>query len=1281
MIHSGLAFSFASSPLVSGGSTDGPLVWSVTPSLPSGLVLNTTTGIVTGSPAAGTAGSYSYTLAVRDVAGGAGAVPSPCPLTITDQPSVFCPQTLAWDVDFAGYSSVIRAIGGSNPASLVIDIPTGTIPTGLVFTPQTRSISGTPTAIGIFNFTVRATDSLGGTSSATCSITITPFPVAVCPSLQNGEVTVRYSSNLTISGGSGSPTYAIVSGALPQGLTLTPSTGQISGVPTRAQLAVFNITVQDSAGAVSAPVSCSINVIPGPTIACPLQLVATLTTVYGSTLTVANGTGTGYVVTVSGALPSGLVLVGNTIQGVPISLGTYTFALTVTDSAGGVGTSAQCAITVNSPGCLSTGAAPSSCINSLSNTGCTDCPNICRTANPCFSNQCQLNTVLILDNSVSLSPFVPQVRAGILAYVNSLASIVQIGGQASLGVIVFDDGARLAFPMQPVTSAFVANVTNWINTVYLTNMGNTDWASGLILARTTVWPKKVDVFMMFTDGNPGFIDGNLGGQNTGWQCNDACYASSPQPVQGFWTDLCNPSLYPNTACLAQVQGGNFGPLNRPFVGPGLSFEAGSAQNQPGGLWAAARAADLLKQTGSKIFLVGCGDVMLNEDEIEVITGRFRWDGNPTTFFTSDYMISPNLNDLSSLFLQVGQGLCPCLASAPACNGVTTVSGQSSCSATVFSAVVSVSTTKNTVSTTFPPTAVSYANLYYKYLGGSNTQVGWEFITPGTTLATSPRTIVRTDVLNPCQVSRRVNCSGTCYTLQEQQLLPRFFLEASDVLGTTGALNYLPIPGCTGYTKNYPLNVFPPAYSLQKETITYLWVSNSDGLSPCAAEANDGTFFQFFSNGAGTTPGVISPGVAPAALPPNPAGPFVYSSTAGCANRQCAQAVELVFVIDESATLSGSDFSNIRNFVSFMMTNVNVSGSSVGWVWSNSPLNVFSLTKQNAPPPNVIYTDIALQFIQTHPQANGGPRDYAALVTNATNQFWPSAVSTTGLARHLITIVGGADSGSMTDLSRFTAVQDLLKAKNVESWAFGVNVGASQPTLLAQLASVTSYVHYQTFTTSAALVQAQSALATQNCPEGNLCGAQCAGFCSCASPSSCACPVCRTDDKCFTYNCNPLSPNDGCVVNASTYCNDNNACTIDKCDPVVGCVYTVNVTCTPSDKCHTSVCVNATGQCQETLISCDDNNGCTQDSCDLNTGRCSNTNITCTPRTQCESVVCDPAVKTGCVYSSTAFRCITGNKCKDELCDDSQGCVSTTIPFPVSTCFTYTCDPVTGRNAT
>ncbi len=77
------------------------------------------------------------------------------------------------------------------------------------------------------------------------------------------------------------------------------------------------------------------------------------------------------------------------------------------------------------------------------------------------------------------------------------------------------------------------------------------------------------------------------------------------------------------------------------------------------------------------------------------------------------------------------------------------------------------------------------------------------------------------------------------------------------------------------------------------------------------------------------------------------------------------------------------------------------------------------------------------------------------------------------------------------------------------------------------------------------------------------------------------------------------------------CNDDNACTLDSCDPNTGkCVYTPLV-CTASDQCHTAgICDQVTGCSNPTAPNgtpCEDGNICSQnDSCEA--GICTTGNV-------------------------------------------------------------------------
>ena len=64
--------------------------------------------------------------------------------------------------------------------------------------------------------------------------------------MPSGAVTVAYNATLTASGGVSPYTWSVISGTLPQGLTLS-SGGVLSGTPTAAGSSTVTIQVTDSA--------------------------------------------------------------------------------------------------------------------------------------------------------------------------------------------------------------------------------------------------------------------------------------------------------------------------------------------------------------------------------------------------------------------------------------------------------------------------------------------------------------------------------------------------------------------------------------------------------------------------------------------------------------------------------------------------------------------------------------------------------------------------------------------------------------------------------------------------------------------------------------------------------------------------------------------------------------------------------------------------------------------------------------------------------------------------
>ncbi len=132
-------------------------------------------------------------------------------------------------------------------------INSGQLPPGLAIDASTGLISGTPTAAGTYTFGVlakMASDTRSDTKNLSIvvrdplSIVATePFTAA---RRAQGEVGIPFDAMLAASGGDGTYTWSVSSGALPVGLTMTD--GAIAGVPEEAGTASFTVTVTDTEG-------------------------------------------------------------------------------------------------------------------------------------------------------------------------------------------------------------------------------------------------------------------------------------------------------------------------------------------------------------------------------------------------------------------------------------------------------------------------------------------------------------------------------------------------------------------------------------------------------------------------------------------------------------------------------------------------------------------------------------------------------------------------------------------------------------------------------------------------------------------------------------------------------------------------------------------------------------------------------------------------------------------------------------------------------------------------
>ena len=237
------------------------------------------------------------------------------------------------------YSLTLSGSGGISPYSF--SIATGTLPSGLTMT-SAGAITGTPMAAGAgtTNLTFQMTDSGKApplTATATLGLTIKAAPAIVFPTtLAAATYKAAYTASVAATGGAGTLTYSLASGALPAGLTLSAA-GAISGTPT--VVGTFPITVKaaDAFGD-SATQAFSLTVsYPALTITPPTLPTGYVGSTYPSiTLAATGGSGTGFTfaVTSGSSLPAGLsVSAAGVISGKPTAVGTVSTSVTVTDSA------------------------------------------------------------------------------------------------------------------------------------------------------------------------------------------------------------------------------------------------------------------------------------------------------------------------------------------------------------------------------------------------------------------------------------------------------------------------------------------------------------------------------------------------------------------------------------------------------------------------------------------------------------------------------------------------------------------------------------------------------------------------------------------------------------------------------------------------------------------------------------------------------------------------------------------------------------------------------------
>jgi hypothetical protein len=224
-------------------------------------------------------------------------------------------------------------------------IVSGALPPGLDLLPDTGELYSSSFAIkaaGVYNFAIQVTDGLGVSTYRPYTMEVLPGLIITTANPINSYTlgTGSYYKKLTSAYGTGPYTWSIVSGALPQGLTLINNTGELyvgsKGISTPGTY-VFAVQVVDSLGKVtSRPFTLEVLPVLMVTTPSPLAGYTIGTGSYYKKITTSYGTGPYTWSVVSGAMPPGLTLIsgtgelyaGSTAIKTP---GSYTFTVQVID--------------------------------------------------------------------------------------------------------------------------------------------------------------------------------------------------------------------------------------------------------------------------------------------------------------------------------------------------------------------------------------------------------------------------------------------------------------------------------------------------------------------------------------------------------------------------------------------------------------------------------------------------------------------------------------------------------------------------------------------------------------------------------------------------------------------------------------------------------------------------------------------------------------------------------------------------------------------------------------
>jgi len=221
--------------------TPAPTFSLVAGTLPSGLTL-ATSGLLSGTPAHGTGGVYSFTIQAAN--GVSPDATQAFTLTVNQAPAITSSDHATFQAGASGTFSVI-ATGYPAPA---FSITSGSLPAGVTLN-SSGVLSGTPSngTGGVYTFTIQATNGVSPNATQSFILTVNQAPAITSPGRAFFSEQSQGSFQI-LATGFPACVYSIAAGALPSGLVLDSTKGVISGIPVVGSAGTYTLTVRASNG-------------------------------------------------------------------------------------------------------------------------------------------------------------------------------------------------------------------------------------------------------------------------------------------------------------------------------------------------------------------------------------------------------------------------------------------------------------------------------------------------------------------------------------------------------------------------------------------------------------------------------------------------------------------------------------------------------------------------------------------------------------------------------------------------------------------------------------------------------------------------------------------------------------------------------------------------------------------------------------------------------------------------------------------------------------------------